>query len=169
MRQATKDEIDSLPYKDAFTNGSLELFYTSEEDAFMKLALTARLKSSDKQHPTGAVIVNGETILASDSNQSGFKHTFLIRLHELGWCMRRWLKIQSGQKYWLCPGCAKFYDHAEGRATRIGGRDNSSMMRGSTLYLAGHWWCCKPCSDEMIGGGIKKVVLLEGAKTKYGR
>jgi deoxycytidylate deaminase len=50
--------------------------------------------------------------------------------------------------------------HAEPRAVRDA-RKNCSDINDADLYLWGHWWCCKPCWDAMIGAGIKNVYLLD--------
>ncbi len=165
MRQANKQEIEALPHYDA----RLSFFYVQENDEFMHYAETARLHSTDKFFPTGAAIVKDDSVLELDSNQSGFKLSFFIRRHELGWCVRKWFDVPSGQKYWLCPGCAKPHDHAESRVARQAVEKHGDKVRGATLYLYGHWWCCKDCCEAMILAGISKVVLVEGAKAKFGR
>ncbi len=166
MRQANKQEIEALPHYDA----RLSFFYVPEGDEFMEFATMACVESTDKKHSTGAVVVKDEKVLAMDSNQSGFKLPFLIRLHEKGLCVRRWLKIPSGERYDLCRGCAKPQDHAENRVVRLAVKKHGlDKVKGAAVYLSGHWWCCKDCSDAMINVGISTVVLVEGAKAKFGR
>lgn len=124
-----------------------------------EVALT---QSTDKKISTGVVIVdeNGE-ILAGAANQSALKNKFLLDTHK-NWCIRKLFGIPSGQKYWLCPGCASHKNHGEYRAVRdlekkIPQKVNSNL----DLYLWGHWWCCKPCWDKMITVGVRNVYLME--------
>ncbi len=114
--------------------------------------------STDKKNPTGAVIINKNgDILISASNQSVLKNKFLLNTHK-NWCIRKLFKISSGQKYWLCPGCASSKYHAESLA--VGKAKNMGVsISGCDLYLWGHWWCCKPCWDKMISAGLKNVYL----------
>lgn len=164
MRPATKEEIASLHY----WHPSLELFYVSEDDGFMQMAQHVRnTKSTDKLHSTGAVVVKDGEVIGEAANQAGFKHPFLIRLHEKGNCIRKWLKVKSGTRYWLCPGCSKSKDHAETGAAKDAKRRHPDKVKGSTLYLYGHWWCCEPCCNAMINAGIAKVILTEGARDKF--
>lgn len=165
MRQATQEETGILPYYDP----RLQFFFVPEGDEFMEAAITVRHESTDKRHSTGAVVVKEGKILSMESNQSGFKHPFWIKLHEKGNCVRMWLKVKSGTNYWLCPGCAKSHDHAESRAARVAFKKHSDKVQGAALYLAGHWWCCKSCTDAMIRAGITSVILEEGATAKYKR
>jgi tRNA(Arg) A34 adenosine deaminase TadA len=142
-----------------------EILYVPEDNLFMVEAMRIRnSESTDKGHPTGAVVVKEGKILGGAANQSGFKNEKLINFHAKGWCVRKILKIKSGEKYWLCPGCSTNKDHAESRAvgdaiSKVG----SDMLKGADLYLYGHWWCCKECWDAMIYAGIKDVYLLENS------
>jgi deoxycytidylate deaminase len=118
--------------------------------------------STDHNHATGAVIVRDGKILGRGANQSAIKNSILLGWHKKFLCVRKWLKIKSGEKYWLCPGCASYKMHAEPRAVKDAERTHSNIS-GADLYLYGHWWCCKPCWDSMIGAGIKDVYLVESA------
>ena len=139
----------------------------------MKEAIKFRdLESTDAQHPTGAVVVKDGVIIGRGANQSALKNKKLLDFHKNMFCVRRFLKIPSGQKYWLCPGCASCRHHAESRAIKdalrnLKGKPNIangvSSTAGADLYLYGHWWCCKPCWDNIIVAGINRVFLVEGA------
>jgi deoxycytidylate deaminase len=139
------------------------IHYVSAHDVYMSEAERVRdNESSDLIHPTGAVVVLGGTIIGRGANQSALKNKRLLQAHKAGWCMRRLLRIPSGQKYWLCPGCASFRHHAEARA--VGDAlSKTASVAGADLYLYGHWWCCKPCWDKMIVAGIHNVFLVERA------
>ena len=169
MRQAKLEEIEALDYSEPFMDGRLQLFFVPKADEFMEAAFTVRHESTDKRHSTGAVVVQDGKILSMESNQSGFKHQALIRMHEKGLCVRKLLHVPSGKGYGLCLGCAKSHDHAESRAARAAAHKYPDKAKGATLYLAGHWWACKPCCNAMIEAGITKVILEEGAKAQYGR
>ncbi|MDD5589585.1 MAG: deaminase [Candidatus Portnoybacteria bacterium] len=142
-----------------------EIFYVEENNKFMTLAMRIRnTESTDELQPTGAVVVKDGIILGSGANQVGFKNHFLIKLHAKGWCIRKRIHIKSGTKYWLCPGCATHKEHAENRAVRDAVKKSGlDAVRGSDLYLFGHWWCCKPCWDKIIEAEIKNVYLLSGS------
>ncbi len=116
--------------------------------------------STDLLQRTGAVIVKDGIIIGQGSNQTPLPGKFLRELHKNGWCVRKQLKIKSGTKYWMCPGCAKNHHHGEARAVRNAIKEGKDT-EGAELYLWGHWWACKPCWDSMLGAGIKKLYLLE--------
>lgn len=139
------------------------ILYVRVDNPFMAEALNImKVESTDEQNPTGAVVVKNDIIIGRAANQAGFKHPKFIELHAKGWCIRRKLKVRSGTKYWLCPGCATHADHAESNAVRDAiSKAGAEAVRGADLYLYGHWWCCKPCWDVMIKAGIKDVYLLE--------
>lgn len=140
-----------------------EIKYVSIENIFMAEALKVRdFDSTDINHPTGAVVVKDNKIVGRGSNLSRISSKFLLKLHEKGLCVRRILKVRSGEKYWLCPGCALPENHAEYRAV-CNAELNKKEINGADLYLYGHWWCCKSCWDKMIDVGIRDVYLVEGA------
>lgn len=165
MRQATPEEIADLKKFDP----RLKFFFADEVDEFMEVALSARQESTDKKHSTGAVVVKDGQILSMESNKAGYTLSFMIKLHEKGMCLRKWLRIPSGKGYFFCKGCATSKNHAESRAARSAFEKHAQKTKGATLYLAGHWWCCAPCTKAMIEAGIENVVLEEGAAAKYKR
>ncbi len=141
-----------------------EIKYVNKDNAFMSLAeKVCKEKSTDKNHPTGAVLVKDSVIIGEWANQSALKNVKLIELHRKGWCIRRFLKIKTGTKYWLCPGCSSHKHHAESGAVKDAIRKGNDT-KGADLYLYGHWWCCKPCWDVMTKAGVKDVYLLEGSE-----
>ncbi|MEI7462774.1 MAG: hypothetical protein WCK03_00040 [Candidatus Taylorbacteria bacterium] len=148
-----------------------EIKYVAVNNDYMKEALVIRdLGSTDMQFPTGAVVVFQGVIIGSGANQSALKNKKLINIHKEFLCIRRILKIPSGHKYWLCPGCSSHEEHAEARAVRDAIRNNpGKSIVGSSLYLYGHWWCCRPCWDRMTEVGISKVFLVEGAEDLFKR
>lgn len=143
--------------------------YVNEDNIFMSEAFKeTREHSTDDKQPTGAVIVKDGKIIGRGSNQTALQNPTLKKFHENGWCVRKLLNIQTGEKYWLCPGCSGYDLHAEAQA--IGNaRKQKNDPTGADLYLWGHWWCCKPCWDKMIEAGIKDVYLLTGSEVYFNR
>ncbi len=128
----------------------------------------SRLHATDRQMPTGAVIVKNDRIIGSGANQVPLKHPLLARIHKDYFCVRRVLSIPSGQKYWLCPGCAASKHHSEARSVRDA-HSHGEDTNGGDMYLWGHWWACKPCWDAAISGGIRDLYLLEGSDQLFNR
>lgn len=144
-----------------------EILYVLENDPFMKEAMeAARNLSTDRLQPTGAVIVKEDKILVKVANQVILKNSKFQELHRKKLCLRKILKIKSGTKYWLCPGCSGYNSHAEAKAVLKAKKENINI-KGGDLYLWGHWWCCKPCWDKMIEAGIKNVYLLSGSEKLF--
>lgn len=146
-----------------------EIKYVKADNQFMKAAKEAcRELSTDRHHPTGAVLVRDGRVILSSANQSAIKNKVLLALHQKGFCVRKILKISSGKKYWLCPGCASARNHAESRfmkeAKRLG-----IKTAGADVYLWGHWWCCEPCWAAMIAGEVRDVYLLEGSERFFNK
>jgi deoxycytidylate deaminase len=143
--------------------------YVSEENIFMSEAKKIRdNQSTDKFHPTGAVLVKNNEIIGSSANKSKLSNKSLLKIHGNGLCLRRLFKVKSGTKYWLCPGCADYEYHAEFGAVQDALLNSNYDVHDSDLYLYGHWWCCKPCWDKMIKNGIRNVFLVENAKELFG-
>lgn len=144
-----------------------EIKYVSAENQFMKIAREqAQLYSSDRNHPTGAVVVLNNEIVGMGANQVPIKNEFFKKIHKEKICIRKILKIKSGEKYWLCPGCAKCEDHGEQQAIRDALK-KAGNIEGADLYLWGHWWCCESCWNAMLKAGIKDVYLLEKSEELF--
>jgi deoxycytidylate deaminase len=144
------------------------ILYVPDSNPFMARAKQVRNElSTEKNHPTGAVVVAGGRIIGEAANQAAFKSEWLVDLHKR-FCLRRLFHIKTGESYWICPGCAKPRNHAEASAVRDA-RKKGADTRSADLYLYGHWWCCQPCWDAMIAGGIKDVYLAEGSDALFGK
>lgn len=148
-----------------------QIFVVPASNPFMVEAKRVRdTQSTDLNHSTGAVVVKDGIIIASAANQAGFKHPKLVELHRRGWCVRRWLKIKSGTKYWLCPGCSTHQDHAESGAAKAAlAKVGIEGARGADYYLYGHYWCCKPCWENMLKAGVGNVYVVDNAYELFGR
>lgn len=146
-----------------------EIKYVPENNPFMLEAKRFSLQNStDLNHPTGAVMVKDGRTLGYGANHSIFKNKQFVALHGRGFCVRKWFKIKSGSKYWLCPGCVKSHNHAEASAVRDAiGKHGIDTVRGADMYLWGHWWCCKPCWDRMIESSIRDIYLMEKSEVIF--
>ena len=143
--------------------------YVSLDNGFMREAKIVRdTMSTDLNHSTGAVVVLNGKIVGRGANQSALKNKKLLDFHKNIFCVRRFLGIPSGEKYWLCPGCSSARYHGETRAIKNALKNHGSIQ-GADLYLYGHWWCCKPCWNAMITAGIRDVYLVEGATDLFKR
>lgn len=141
--------------------------YVSDANVFMAEAKKTCLeKSTDHYHPTGAVVVKDGVILGKGANQSALRNKHLLSLHKRYFCLRRFFNVKSGEKYWVCPGCASAVMHAETRAVRDALKSQQTLA-GCELYLWGHWWCCKPCWDSMLGADLHKVYLVNEATALF--
>lgn len=141
--------------------------YVDSSDKYINQAKEIARTSNDQSFPTGAVIVENGEVIVEASNKTPLSNPFLKNLHKKH-CIRRIFGIPSGQKYWLCPGCASHENHGEYRASAILLKKFPQKVNTNLdLYLWGHWWCCKPCWDKMIDIGIKRVFLLEGSEILF--
>ena len=147
-----------------------QIFYAPITNDFMALAKEIALnEATDSQHPTGAVVVKAGEVIGKSANRSLLGRIKLLnKLHQKGWCIRRLLKVKTGTKYWMCPGCVKASGHAEQRSIRDA-IQNGKNPEGADLYLWGHWWCCKPCWDKIIEAGIRNVYLLDTSEEDFKR
>jgi deoxycytidylate deaminase len=132
--------------------------YVPADNVFMQEAKAyAAAHSLDKNKPTASIIVKDGVVIGRGANGSDYHLT-----HE---CERVKRGIPTGQGYELCEGCHP-KNHGEPKAVQDA-RDKGLDTNGADLYLWGHWWCCKPCWDAMIGAGIRQVYLLEGSETTF--
>lgn len=140
--------------------------YVDDANQFMVRAKEVAKTSNDQQQPTGAVIVYDNRVVAEVSNKNPLSSKRLVNLHKK-YCIRHMFKIPSGQKYWMCPGCASHENHGEYRAVVALVKQHKNNLNNCDLYLWGHWWCCKPCWDKMISVGIRDVYLLDISETVF--
>ncbi len=136
------------------------ILYVPEDNRYMKIVKEfARLNSLDKSIQTGSVVVKDGNIIGRGANGSTYHET-----HE---CGRVKQKIPTGQEYELCEGCHP-KNHSEPKAV-ANAKDTGHDTNGADLYLWGHWWCCEPCWNAMIGAGIKNVYLLEDSEILFNK
>lgn len=152
-------------YPYIFPGRSIE--YVDESNKHMARAKEIARTSNDQSFPNASVVVCNNEILVGLPNKTPLSNSFLKNLHKK-YCIRRMFGIPSGQKYWLCPGCASHENHGEYRASvALQKQFPDKIGFNLELYLWGHWWCCKPCWNKMTEVGIKKVFLLKGSEILF--
>ncbi len=148
--------------------------YVDASNEFMVLAKSvALIESLTAVFPIGVVIIKNGKLIAQGANGNGYHEKNLnSKFHKKG-CKRRYIsqklleegrpKLKSGEGFELCPGCN--YDcHAEVKA--IDKLKDKSILKGSTLYMYGHWWSCAECWKKMNSVGIKEVCVVATFKEK---
>ena len=146
----------------------MEYLYVPGSNFFMGEAeKMAKNYSTDHNWPTGSVVVKDGKIIGRGANQAALKNKWLMNFHRQYFCIRKFLKIKSGQKYWLCPGCSPASLHSEPRA--IADAKKYGVTEGADLYLWGHYWCCEPCQKAIIKAGLVNVYLLEGSDKLFNK
>jgi len=145
------------------------IMYAPKSNEFIREAKrVAFLYSTDRRMPTGAIVVrsNDNHIVAQESNKAPIKNPKLLAFHKK-YCIRRIFKIPSGQKYWMCPGCAGGDHHAEYRASKKLIKNGFNKGDQFDLYLWGHWWACQDCWSKMLEIPIRNLFLLEGSEILF--
>lgn len=145
------------------------ILYVPADNKFMVIAKEiAHNESTDKRFSTGAVIVrvSDNSIVVKDANKAPLTSEKLINLHKK-YCVRKLLKIPSGQKYWLCPGCAAGDHHAEYRASKKLIKQGYNKTDQYDLYLWGHWWACADCWGKMLEIPIRNVYVMENSEILF--
>lgn len=143
--------------------------YVPKTNKFMLEARKACMElSTEHYHPTGAVVVKDGTVIGRGGNQSALKHQRLIDFHKNHFCIRRLFKVKTGEKYWLCPGCASLSMHGERQALSDAQKRHIDT-KGADVYLWGHWWACETCWNAMIEVGIANLYLLENSEVLFNR
>ncbi len=134
--------------------------YVPGDDRFMQLAKeTARASSLDTTMPTGSVVVKDGKVIGRGANGSDYHKTHV--------CERVRQNVPTGQGYELCEGCHP-KNHSEPRAI-ADAKANGEDPNGAEIYLWGHWWCCEPCWNAMLGAGIKTVHLLKRSEVLFNK
>lgn len=137
-----------------------QIKYVGADNSFMQAAkAVAKEQSLDKTMPTGSVVVVDGKIIGRGANGSTY--------HETHVCERVRLGIPTGQGYELCEGCHP-KNHSEPKAVAAA-RASGHSLDGAELYLWGHWWCCQPCWEAMLGAGIHTVYLQENSEHLFNK
>jgi dCMP deaminase len=118
----------------------------SWDDYFMKITKDVAVRSTCLKRKVGAIIVKEFRVLSTGYNGAPKK---VKHCSETG-CLRKELKVPSGQRHELCRGL-----HAEQNAI-IQAALHGVKIEGGTIYST--YQPCIICVKMMINAGIKKLV-----------
>lgn len=118
----------------------------SWDDYFMKITKDVAVRSTCLKRNVGAIIVKDHRVLSTGYNGAPKK---VKHCSETG-CLRKELKVPSGQRHELCRGL-----HAEQNAI-IQAALHGVKIEGATIYST--YQPCIICVKMMINAGIKKLV-----------
>ncbi|MDD3487594.1 MAG: deaminase [Candidatus Moranbacteria bacterium] len=133
-----------------------DIKYVPQNDEFMSAAQKIAEESGCTKQATGAVLVKSGKIIGKGSNAG----------RKIDVCPRVLNGSKTGEDYHYCKEYCEQEGHSEAMAVKDA-RKKGKETEGADLYLYGHWWCCKPCWDAMIGAGVENVYLLEGSENKF--
>jgi deoxycytidylate deaminase len=143
---------------------------TENNNIFMEAAKQAAIDLSlTSLFPIGIVVEKNGQIIARAGNGNNYHDNNLDTIGHRKGCVRRYLnderekvgqeKFKSGEGFELCPGCHTDY-HAEAKLINESKKINRYPdLVGATVYMYGHFWCCRDCWKKMIEAGIKDVYL----------
>jgi len=116
----------------------------------MDIARLVASRSTCMRRRVGAVMVKDKNILATGYNgtPTGIAHC------DTRGCLRKKLKVPSGQRHELCLGL-----HAEQNAI-IQAAKHGTNIAGATLYCTNA--PCVICAKMLINAEIKEIVYLDG-------
>lgn len=117
---------------------------------FLELAQLVSKRSTCLRRKVGAVVVKDKHILSTGYNGApkGISHCEVLG------CLRKKLKVPSGQRHELCRGL-----HAEQNSIIQAALYGVSLDR-ATLYCTN--LPCSICAKMIINSGIKNVISTEG-------
>ncbi|MCX5703638.1 MAG: cytidine/deoxycytidylate deaminase family protein [Candidatus Omnitrophica bacterium] len=122
----------------------------SWDEYFLQMAQLISKRSTCLRRFVGAIAVRDKRILATGYNgaPSGLVHCINIG------CIRRKMKIPSGQRQELCRGL-----HAEQNVI-IQAVIHKADLKDSILYVTNQ--PCVTCTKMLISVGVKEIVIREG-------
>lgn len=157
MSAIKKEKKIEYPY---LPEGRTIEYCSKDYPAMLAAKKVAVEKSLDENVPTGSAIEVNNEIIGLGANGSNY--------HKENGCERIKRGIPTGQGYELCEGCHP-KNHSERKAINSVPEDKKSLLKNATLYLWGHWWCCKDCWDAIIESGISRVVLQEDSEKDFNK
>ncbi|MBT3583212.1 hypothetical protein HN510_05320 [Candidatus Woesearchaeota archaeon] len=155
-----------IPYP--HTPENLKIVYVTKNNPFMKEALRLREYSGCFKQQTAAVIVKLNEIIGQGWN--GPKDAPSKKLEgietRLDNCPKDKKGFETGQGYHLCEEICGNARHAEQEAI-ADAKEHGFELEGADVYLAGHWWACKPCCDGMEKNGTSRLIMEKNATKLY--
>lgn len=133
-----------------------EIKFVAADNPFILAAKKATQKAGCRKQPTGAVLVKDGQILETATNASV----------TVSVCPRVLKGSKTGTDYHLCREVCKQAGHSEYSVVK-NAQSRGLETKGADVYLWGHWWCCQPCWDAMIEGGIRNIYLEKDADKKF--
>jgi dCMP deaminase len=129
----------------------------SWDEYFLELAHLVSKRSTCLRRHVGAMLVKDKKILTTGYNgaPSGVRHCT-----DIG-CLRKKLKIPSGERHELCRGL-----HAE-QNVLLQAALHGTSTKGSTLYITNQ--PCTICAKMLINAGIKEIIIADGYPDKMAR
>ena len=128
-------------------------------DYFLGIAEKVAERASCYRAHVGSVIVIGNRILSTGYNGAPIGRT---TCYEKGVCYREQNEIPSGTRLDECYAAGA---HAESNAI-INAARYGIPIKGATIYVVGHDFCCVNCQAAILNAGIDKVVLKKRDGTK---
>lgn len=119
--------------------------YLLAKEAYLKL------RWNKKAMPVAVLVQDGKIVLCALSGDGMHQ--------EHGRCDRL---NRPGSPYEECKYCAEAF-HAEVLAVQRTKID----LRGSKLYVYGHWRVCHSCEALAAKSGVQEIVLLEGCEALF--
>lgn len=120
------------------------------DEYFMGFARLASRRSTCLRRQVGAVVVKDRRVLASGYNGAPSR---LPHCEETG-CLRKRLKVPSGERHELCRGL-----HAEQNAIIQAATHGVSIQKG-IIYTTN--FPCSICTKMLINAGIEAIMYLDG-------
>lgn len=129
----------------------------SWDEYFLDIAHLVSTRSTCLRRKVGAVVVKDKRLLATGYNgaPTGIRH---CSIHG---CLRRKLKVSSGERHELCRGL-----HAEQNALLQASLYGVSL-KDSTLYCTNQ--PCIICAKMLINAGIQEIIIAAGYPDKMAK
>jgi dCMP deaminase len=127
------------------------------DEYFLKIAQLVSRRSTCLRRRVGAVIVKDRRILATGYNGTP---TGIVHCAEVG-CLRKKLKVPSGERHELCRGL-----HSE-QNVFLQAAYYGISLKGGTLYITHQ--PCIICAKMIINAGIEEVVIARGYPDRMAR
>jgi dCMP deaminase len=129
----------------------------SWDEYFLEVANLVAKRATCLRRRVGAVLVKDKKILSTGYNGSP---SGLVHCLDIG-CIRKKLKIPSGERHELCRGL-----HAEQNVLLQAALYGIST-RNSLLYITNQ--PCVICAKMLINAGIKEIVISDGYPDELAR